>query len=159
MPRRSITGKSDQRPVAPQLAGSTAPRTWAVLPGEQAKQQPPADPPQAPTEKKAGPVFVLKNGTAYSRVHPEHILYLQAQGNYVEVHLTGQRVVLRSSLAEVLKALPPGIMVRVNRAQAVNILRLDHVGTGEVRVGDRSFTLSALYRAQLLAWLKVVSDR
>ena len=104
------------------------------------------------------PIFVLKNGTAYSRVHPEHILYVEAQGNYVEVHLTGHRWVLRSSLTVILQALPQGLLVRINRAQAVNILRVEHVGSYEVRLNDRSFALSDRYRPELLGRLKVLMN-
>ena len=109
--------------------------------------------------RPVGPVVVLKCGAVYSRMHPGELLYVEVQGNYVELHLTTRRVVLRASLTEVLHALPEGFMVRINRAQAVNILRLDRVGTDEVTVGDRSLSLSARYRDELMGRLKVVSDR
>jgi DNA-binding LytR/AlgR family response regulator len=110
-------------------------------------------------DASAPPVYFIKDMRGLVRIDPAHIQFLQADGNYVELHLPQRRVVLRNSLAEVLKMLPPCLMCQVNRAQAVNIQHLDLIGTDEVRIGELAFTLSKHYREPLLACVQVISGR
>jgi len=107
----------------------------------------------------ASPVYFIKDMRGLVRIDPAHIQFLQADGNYVELHMPQRRVVLRNSLAEVLKMLPPCLMCQVNRAQAVNIQHLDLIGTDEVRIGELAFTLSKHYRDPLLACVQVITGR
>jgi DNA-binding LytR/AlgR family response regulator len=101
----------------------------------------------------------VKDTRGLVRIDPSHIHYLQADGNYLELHLPDRRVVLRNSLAEVLKMLPPCLLCQVNRAQAVNIQHLDLIGPEEVRIGELAFTLSKHYREPLISCVQVISGR
>ena len=105
------------------------------------------------------PVFILKDGTGFVRLHPEDIIHIQAKGNYVELHRPRSRVVIHSSLSEVLKLLPPGIMIRINRSQAVNLRRIERIANDEILLGDMVFTLGRLYREDLLRQVKIITDR
>ena len=87
------------------------------------------------------------------------LIYLEADGNYVEVYLRNGRVVLRNSMAEVLKCLPENIFHMVNRSQAVNILLLDGIESDEVSMGQKSFTLTKRYREDLLRHLNIIAGR
>jgi len=107
----------------------------------------------------AATVYFIKDMRGLVRIDPAHIQFLQADGNYVELHMPQRRVVLRNSLAEVLKMLPPCLMCQVNRAQAVNIQHLDLIGTDEVRIGELAFTLSKHYRDPLIACVQVITGR
>jgi hypothetical protein len=68
-------------------------------------------------------------------------------------------VVLRNSLAEVLKTLPNDLMCQVNRSQAVNIRHLDLIGSDEVRIGELAFTLSKHFREPLLGSVRIIAGR
>lgn len=101
----------------------------------------------------------LKDNKGLRRVMINDLIYLEADGNYVEVYLRGGRVVLRNSMTEVLKCLPENIFFLVNRSQAVNVLLLDGIGTDEVNMGQRSFTLTRRYREDLLRHLNIIAGR
>jgi DNA-binding LytR/AlgR family response regulator len=101
----------------------------------------------------------LKDNRGMRRVFLRDIFYLEADGNYVELHLRNGRVVLRNSMSEVLRALPADVFYMVNRAQAVNILLVDHIGSDEVGIGKFGFTLSRRYRDELVSRLPVISGR
>lgn len=103
-------------------------------------------------------IFIRDNRTLH-RVAVRDMLHLEADGNYVELVLTNRRFVLRNSVTEVLRAMPEGLFIMVNRRQAVNILLVDSVSTDQVTIGKLSYTLSARFRAQLLERLHVVSGR
>ena len=103
-------------------------------------------------------IFIRDNRTLH-RVAVRDMLHLEADGNYVELVLTNRRFVLRNSVSEVLRAMPEGLFIMVNRRQAVNILLVDSVSTDQVTIGKLSYTLSSRFRVQLLERLHVVSGR
>lgn len=103
-------------------------------------------------------LFIRDNRTLH-RVPVRDLLHVEADGNYVELALSDSRYVLRNSLAELLKAMPDGLFVMVNRRQAVNLLLVDSISTDEVTIGRNSYTLSPRYRDQLLERVHVVAGR
>lgn len=116
--------------------------------------------PAAPAaQRKEDHVYFVKDARGLVRLDTARILYLKAEGNYVELHTPDRRVVLRNSLAEVLKMLPEGLMCQVNRAEAVNMQHVERITADEVVVDKRVFTLSKSYRAALMAGLKIISAR
>lgn len=110
-------------------------------------------------EMAVQPTYFVKDNRGLVRVVPKDIRFLQAAGNYVEMHLEERRIVLRNSLAEVLKTLPPEVMCQVNRSQAVNIGHLDLIGADEVHMGDMHFTLSRHFREPLLGRVRIIAGR
>lgn len=111
------------------------------------------------TSKDLPSAIFLKNGRELLRVLVQDILFLQADGNYVEFHLKTRRIVMRCPMAEALGAMPGAFLVPVNRSQAVNILLIETIYNDEVLMGDKGFTLSKRYRDGLLSKLMLLSDR
>ena len=103
-------------------------------------------------------VFIKDNGEIH-RVFLQDLFFLQANGSYVELHLRNGRVVLRSSLVELLRSLPTQAFVMVNRAQAINLLLVDHISPNALCIGKLSFTVSRRYRDELLERLPVIIGR
>jgi DNA-binding LytR/AlgR family response regulator len=55
------------------------------------------------------------------------IEWLQAQGNYVGLHVSGHDYLLRSTLTEFLEQLDPARFARVHRSHAVNLDRIAEI--------------------------------
>jgi DNA-binding LytR/AlgR family response regulator len=115
--------------------------------------------PRRASDPDSPDVYLVKDTCGLVRIDTSHIQYLQAHGNYLELHLPDPRLVPRNSLAEVLKMLPPCLLCQLNRAQAVNIQHLDIIGPDEVRIGELAFTLSKHFREPLLFCVQVISGR
>ncbi|RYY68823.1 MAG: LytTR family transcriptional regulator [Comamonadaceae bacterium] len=83
------------------------------------------------------------------------IEWLQAQGNYVGLHVNGHDYLLRSTLADFLGQLDPARFVRVHRSYAVNLDRIAEIepldaGDARLRMKDGSqVPCSRRYRAAL----------
>ena len=68
------------------------------------------------------------------------IEWLQAQGNYVGLHVNGHDYLLRSTLTEFLAQLDPARFVRVHRSYVVNLDRIAEIEPldgGEARLKMR----------------------
>jgi two-component system, LytTR family, response regulator len=78
--------------------------------------------------------------------------WVEAQGNYVHVHVGANHHSLRSTLRDFMDKLPPSLFVRIHRSAIVNITRIAEVRpwyTGEyviVLTTGRELTLSKTYR-------------
>ena len=149
------SGAGAEQPTEPVSPG---PRARASAPKSSAEVAFATYPLTAPDVVGDRAVF-LKDSRGMRRVFLRDIIYLEADGNYVELHLRNGRVVLRNSMAEVLKALPADVFFMVNRSQAVNILLVDQVGPDEVGIGKFGFTLSRRYRDELVGRLPVITGR
>jgi hypothetical protein len=98
-------------------------------PTEPAAGEPPAPPPSARPER-----FLVRKLRKEFLVAANDIEWLQAQGNYVGLHVRGHDYLLRSTLNEFLAQLDPARFARVHRSYAVN---LDHIAEIEpLEAGD-----------------------
>ena len=98
-------------------------------------QEPPAGAPPAPAAAPARPErFLVRKLRKEFLVAASDIEWLQAQGNYVGLHVAGHDYLLRSTLADFLQQLDPARFARVHRSYAVN---LDHIAEIEpLEAGD-----------------------
>ncbi|MCE3272088.1 MAG: transcriptional regulator, LytTR family-like protein [Ramlibacter sp.] len=88
-------------------------------------QEPAAGAPPAPSAPAARPErFLVRKLRKEFLVAAADIEWLQAQGNYVGLHVRGHDYLLRSTLSDFLEQLDPARFARVHRSHAVN---LDHV--------------------------------
>ena len=99
-------------------------------PPEPAAGEPVAPPAPVPRPER----FLVRKLRKEFLVAAADIEWLQAQGNYVALHVRGHEYLLRSTLADFLEQLDPARFARVHRSHAVN---LDHVAEIEpVESGD-----------------------
>lgn len=91
------------------------------------------------------------------RIGIDDILWIEAAGNYVELHLAARAVLHRITLNKLEALLPPGVFLRVHRGAIVRrdqIARLDTTGDGTWRLLLRcggSVAVSERYLAALKA--------
>lgn len=120
-------------------------------PPEPAAGTPPAPPPPAARPER----FLVRKLRKEFLVAAADIEWLQAQGNYVGLHVRGHDYLLRSTLAEFLEQLDPARFARVHRSYAVH---LDHIaeieplesGDARLRMKDGSLVpCSRRYRDAL----------
>jgi DNA-binding LytR/AlgR family response regulator len=85
------------------------------------------------------------------------IEWLQAQGNYVGLHVNGHDYLLRSTLSDFLEQLDPSRFARVHRSNAINLDRVAEIeptdgGDARLKMKDGSqLPCSRRYRDALAA--------
>lgn len=80
-------------------------------------------------------------GTEYN-IHPEEILYAKADHVYVELYLTTETIVLRSSLRKLLEVFPDTYLVRLNRGIAVNPSKIFKIEKRKAHIDGQVFVIS-----------------
>ncbi|MES2937274.1 MAG: LytTR family DNA-binding domain-containing protein [Pseudomonadota bacterium] len=84
----------------------------------------PAAPPAAPERPER---FLVRKLRKEFLIAAADIAWIQAQGNYVGLHVNGHDYLLRSTLAEFLRQLDPARFVQVHRSYAVNLDRIAEI--------------------------------
>lgn len=86
--------------------------------------EPAAPPPAAPARPER---FLVRKLRKEFLIAAADIDWLQAQGNYVGLHVQGHDYLLRSTLSEFLAQLDPSRFARVHRSWAVNLDRIAQI--------------------------------
>lgn len=90
--------------------------------------EPPAGASPPPTPERTRPErFLVRKLRKEFLVAAADIEWLQAEGNYVGLHVAGHDYLLRSTLTDFLEQLDPARFVRVHRSWAVNLDRIAEI--------------------------------
>jgi len=98
----------------------------------------------------------VRDGVRFRIVPVSSIRWIQACGNYVEIHIPGRELLHRATLGELARRLPPRAFTRIHRGVIVNVAEIAEIrrsshGDGEVELKDGTvLPLSRRYRAGLL---------
>lgn len=97
-------------------------------------------------------VCFVKNGHCLHRFYPEDIHWISAEGNYITLHTSQKRFVLKMPMKKLWNYLPEQTFSRIHRSYIVHlnaITRID-VGTNEVFIGDNALPLGRSFKKNLL---------
>ncbi len=103
--------------------------------------------------------LLIKEGTRYAFVRPAAIQWVEAEDNYVRLHVEGTSHLVRQTMGGMLDKLSPARFRRIHRSAIVNLDFIKHLepwtgGDYLVTMKDGSqLTMSRTYRNQLGEWL------
>ena len=93
-------------------------------------------------------LFILiefKNGYDTERIHLSELLYIKAEGNYVEIYLQSRKVVVRNTLEAILQEINNDLIVRIHRSFAVNTQKIKKKSSSEIDLGEVQLPISRSY--------------
>jgi DNA-binding LytR/AlgR family response regulator len=105
--------------------------------------------------KEAGFVFI-RDSNIIKKLKVDDILYLEAQGDYVRIHLTDHSYTIHSSLKSVEQKLSPHIFLRVHRSFIINLSKVDTVEGGTLIIHHNMVPVSDAYRPALNKRMQVL---
>lgn len=108
----------------------------------------------ATPERHHRQVLTLRACPSTRHIAVEDILYLQADHVYVRVHLqNGCTYMQRTSLRDLLEALPAEEFLQTHRSFAVNIRHITRWSPAQVWLQDRAVPVSRSYRKAIRAYI------
>lgn len=98
--------------------------------------------------------FFVKDGYEYNKVSFNQILFIESDQNYAVLNLnSNKRIMVRSTLSEMLERLPDFHFLKINRSTIININEVISVKTDTVLIQNKEFSLTKPIRDELLAIL------
>lgn len=100
---------------------------------------------QSPAVPSVAYIFV-KDGYEQIKVMLDDILYIEASGNYTQIHLvSGKLLSTRITLSEILQILPDTKFIRTHRTFIVARDKISRFDRAQVWIGDQIIPIGATY--------------
>ena len=93
--------------------------------------------------------LALKNGYETEYFNLDELIYLKADGNYVELCLQSRKVVVRNSLENILSELNSDYILRIHRSYAVNKTKIQKLSSTEVILQKMSLPISRSFAQEV----------
>lgn len=97
-------------------------------------------------------IFV-KSGLNTHQLRIKDIEYLQKDGNYMNYHVSGKKIMARQSIGEALANLPDHFF-QIQKSYIINFSKINSVATDMVVIGSHEIPIGSQYRSKLLKKLK-----
>ncbi|SNC76467.1 two component transcriptional regulator, LytTR family [Hymenobacter gelipurpurascens] len=103
-----------------------------------------------PTTPGNGYLFVKgESKNKFLRVNYADILYAEALGNYLAIHVPGQRLVTYQPLKELAELLPQPPFLRVHKSFLVSLDKITMIDGNTIYVQDKAIPVGETYRESL----------
>lgn len=105
--------------------------------------------------KKDQSLFVRSQGQMIN-LKPTDIYFIQSEGNYIYIFTKNRKIVIRSSIKNVLSNIDSNFFIQVHRAYAVNIKEVNEFNISEnyVHIGENKIPVGRKYKKQFRDKLK-----
>ena len=98
--------------------------------------------------------ILLKNGLEFVSVDLSKIIFIESETNYIKVHIENERAVMvRSTLTEVEKILPPQHFTHIRRGVVVNHRYIKKIAFDSIQLLSFTFKITPAAKKELLAKL------
>lgn len=105
----------------------------------------------APKSQILDGCFFIKQNDLLKKIEFEEILWIEADGNYIDVHLSGKRVATKISLTKVQEKINVPYFVRVHKKFLINIKKVDMIiSSSELLINKKIIPIGSRYRSHLM---------
>lgn len=91
---------------------------------------------------------LVKDGRESIKLRLEDILYIKAEGKYIEIYLDTKRLVVRHSLTKFLEELDVAFIARVHKSFAVNLKKVSSFNATNILIYDSQIPISRNFKKQ-----------
>jgi two-component system LytT family response regulator len=100
--------------------------------------------------------FFIKNNSLMTKVLMKDILWIEALGDYISVHTSDKKFVLRHTLKSIYDRLPPDKFIRVHRSYVVAIDNVTSVEDTTISLHGNMIPIGALYKENFIKLLNLM---
>ncbi len=98
----------------------------------------------------------VKEGSNYIHIDLEEIGYVQAFGDYIKIFCKDKTHLIYNTLKSFLRSLPKNEFCQVHRSYVVRLDKIDRIESNTIFVHEKTIIVSASYKAELFANLKII---
>lgn len=109
------------------------------------------------TALRIDPAIFIKDGLTFKKINIGDICYVESCKNYLELHLSNQKLVVRATLQKFYDMLPKNDFVQIHRSFIVNIRFIDTIRLDRIYIGTSNLPLSKNYKDDFYAKLQFLA--
>jgi DNA-binding LytR/AlgR family response regulator len=105
-------------------------------------------------EEAEDKILMVKDGGSTVRIQLNEVLYIESNGNYINIHTKKEKIISRQSLEWVQEQLPGNRFIRIHRSFIVNSKFVSRIHSKAVFIGDIEIPVSRTNISKLTEYLK-----
>ncbi len=94
--------------------------------------------------------FYIKCNNKIEKINLPDLVYLEATGNYVNIHTNNRKFIAYLTLKGIESYLPKEKFIRIHKSYLISIDKIQHIDVEEVKVGEIVLPVSRSYRNDLI---------
>lgn len=104
-------------------------------------------------------VIYISNRNRFEKLLKKDILYIEAQGAYVDIYAISGKKNLSTHLKSFLSQIGDTTFIQVSRKHAVNIIHIQEILSDSIIIGKQIISTSKMYRNNLLEKLPIIRSK
>lgn len=105
---------------------------------------------QSPAQDLANDHILLKADKKVYRTPFENILFCEALGDYVKVHLIDKVLIVTITMKKLLSELPADQFIRTHKSYIINRTKFEYIEGNQIKIGPDSVSIGQSYREAVL---------
>lgn len=107
---------------------------------------------QMPNDRqKVSDYFIMiKSNKVLHKINTNDILYIEALGDYVKVHLEDQMIMTNATFTSVFESLPQHIFIRTHKSFAINFKKMNSIEGNQTLIKSHKIPIGQKYRTEFL---------
>jgi len=94
--------------------------------------------------------ILIKSSKTLHKVNPSDILFIEALGDYVKVHLETSYLLTNNTFTSVLEILPELMFIRTHKSFAINFAKMNSLEGNLITINDHKIPVGQKYKAEFL---------
>ncbi len=99
-------------------------------------------------------IFIKSNKKTY-KVNFSDICYVEGLGDYIQIHLSDQKIVTNLSMKKILEMLPDKGFYRIHKSYIISLAKLELLEGNTVMVNNKRLPVGNNYRQQFLDFMNI----
>ena len=94
--------------------------------------------------------IMLKSDKKMYRTPYENILFCEALGDYVKVHLSDKVLIVTTTMKKLQSELPSNLFLRTHKSYLINISKVEYLEGNQIKIGASMVAIGQSYREEVL---------
>ena len=100
---------------------------------------------------------VVKKEKVLKKIDPMQVARLIAEKNYTTMYLIdGGSYTVRTSLVNALNNFPPGMFIRIDRAEVVSVFHIDNIAKDHLIMNGKTVTIARPYYKYVVSGINII---
>jgi len=119
------------------------------------QQTRPLQPIERSAEQKAPEFIYLRSNKKHYKIATSEILYIESDKDYITLHLTGRKLVIKQPISEVEEMLDAARFLRIHRSYVVNIDKITAFTASDIEIDTVELPIGTNYKKAVALVLNI----
>lgn len=101
--------------------------------------------------------IIIKSNKVLHKVLPNNIIFIEASGDYVKVHLEKECIVTNMTFTNFIESLPTNLFIRTHKSFAINLDVIKSISGNQIITNNHKIPIGQKYKSSFFEFLEKTS--